>query len=268
MKSPSVSSDMRGPAAGRRARFCAVLALLILACGRPFAGPAENAGLVVAVYDGDTVKIRFANGAERKVRLIGIDSPEMDDPREDVGFMAFAAKRFAFTKLYRKKVLLSRSREVEDKYGRLLAYLSTSDGVLFNEQILRAGYAQVLRAFPHDPEMMKRFESAQKEAKREKRGLWRKGDPPEVPSAEVGRHLDEIVAVRTAVERFEIKKSFLVIQTSGGAVEALVPKSRRAKFPGIEEWAGRRIRILGLVEMYEGRLQIVLQWPSQIEIMP
>ncbi len=34
-----------------------------------------DSGLVVVVYDGDTVKVRFADGNERKVRLIGIDSP-------------------------------------------------------------------------------------------------------------------------------------------------------------------------------------------------
>ena len=126
----------------------------------------SDSGLVVVVYDGDTVKVRFADGGERKVRLIGIDSPEMDDPREEVRFMAFMAKRFAFLNLFRRNVHLAYDWELEDKYGRLLAYLTTDDGALFNELILKEGFAFAYRKFPFRKDLMERFKAAATEARR------------------------------------------------------------------------------------------------------
>ena len=58
--------------------------------------PARMRPTVVVVYDGDTVKVRFGDGGERKVRLIGIDSPELADEREDVRFMAYVGQEVRF----------------------------------------------------------------------------------------------------------------------------------------------------------------------------
>ena len=66
-----------------------------------------ESGLVTAVYDGDMIKVRFKNAKARKVRLIGIDTPEMEDSRAEAKFRAQMAKRFAFFYLYRKTVKLS-----------------------------------------------------------------------------------------------------------------------------------------------------------------
>ncbi|HDZ26029.1 MAG TPA: hypothetical protein ENH65_05905, partial [Candidatus Aminicenantes bacterium] len=60
-----------------------------------------ESGLVTAVYDGDTIKVRFKNEKERKIRLIGIDTPEIGDSREEAKFRAHIARRFAFFYLYR-----------------------------------------------------------------------------------------------------------------------------------------------------------------------
>ena len=161
---------------------CLALALSLIAAGvlsasgaRPLEASAPpDTATVVVVYDGDTVKVRFKDGTERRVRLIGIDSPELGDERESVRFMAYVAKRFAFLKLYRHDVRLSYDWQLEDKYGRLLAFLTAEDGTLFNELILREGFAFKLRAFPFRPELMKRFEAAEGEARRREKGLWRK----------------------------------------------------------------------------------------------
>ena len=164
--------------AGQGLRSSVALALFLAASGLLFALPTgraarsapPDAATVIVVYDGDTVKVKFKDGAERRVRLIGIDSPELGDERESVRFMAQVAKRFAFLKLYRREVGLSYDRQLEDKYGRLLAFLTTEDGTLFNELILREGFAFKLLAFPFKPELMKRFEAAESEARRGEKG--------------------------------------------------------------------------------------------------
>ncbi len=55
-------------------------------------------GIVIAVYDGDTIKVRFNKGSTEVVRLIGINSPELKDSREKVRFLALMAKRFSYRK--------------------------------------------------------------------------------------------------------------------------------------------------------------------------
>ena len=257
----------------RRGLTSAVLALALTAAAgsvapaasarRPTYRPPDRA-TVVAVYDGDTVKVRFADGGERRVRLIGIDSPEIGDAREDVRFMAYVAKRFAFLKLYRREVRLSYDFQLEDKYGRLLAFLSTDEGMLFNELILREGFAVRFRAFPFDAGLMKRFEAAEDEARRGERGLWRRGDPPSVSPAEAAAHLGELASVAMTCASIGKRRPFVVLQPPGGEMEVLVPERRLSDFPGLEAMAGKSIIVRGLIEEFGGRTQIMVDVPLQI----
>ncbi len=62
-------------------------------------------------------------------------------------------------------------QEREDQFGRLLAYVHLSDGTLFNETLLRQGYAQLYIVPPND-KYEARFTAAQQEARDANRGLW------------------------------------------------------------------------------------------------
>ena len=225
---------------------------------------ARDSAVVMAVLDGDTVKVRFDDGAERKVRLIGIDSPELADSRDSVRFMALMARRFAYLRLKGRRVGLAYEWPLEDKYGRLLAYLTPDDGALFNEEILKEGFARVLRAFPHDPEMMKRFERAEAAAKQAGNGLWAKDGPPGVSEAEIGRHLGRLVTVPLVVARTETRRGFVVLHPRAGDFEVLIPGSSLQSFGPVKDLDGRSVRVSGLVESYHGRIQILVYLPFQI----
>lgn len=54
---------------------------------------------------------------------------------------------------------------------RVLAYVYSSDGEMFNETLLERGYAQVA-TFPPNVRHVDRFEQAQREARRSERGIW------------------------------------------------------------------------------------------------
>lgn len=54
---------------------------------------------------------------------------------------------------------------------RALAYLYLPDGTMFNEVLLEKGYAQVA-TFPPNVEYLQEFGRAQKEARRNERGIW------------------------------------------------------------------------------------------------
>jgi len=144
------------------------LLLALAACGgSSLPSPADGTpARVDHVVDGDTVWLTGVG----KVRLIGIDTPEVQGRDECFGREASA---------YAKRVLAPGRRvryrlgvQERDRYGRALAYLYLEDGRLFNELLADRGYAQPLTIPPND-ELADRFHAAARRAREARRGLWR-----------------------------------------------------------------------------------------------
>ena len=100
---------------------------------------------VIRVVDGDTIVARLANGAVEKIRLLGVDTPEVVDPRKPVQCFGHDASAFTKSRLTGRRVSLELDAEQRDKYGRLLAYVIL-DGHRYNDELLERGYA-----LPGDP---------------------------------------------------------------------------------------------------------------------
>ncbi|HEX9370404.1 MAG TPA: thermonuclease family protein, partial [Roseiflexaceae bacterium] len=92
---------------------------------------------VVEVIDGDTVDVRL-NGAVVRIRLIGIDTPEVVDPRRPVECFGREASTRAHELLDGQTVALEAdpSQDDRDRYGRSLRYLWLPDGRLFNLEMI------------------------------------------------------------------------------------------------------------------------------------
>lgn len=124
---------------------------------------------VVEVVDGDTIRVDL-NGEETPVRLIGIDTPEKDGPYTDEECFGVRATQYTTRALGGRDVELEFDAERTDRFDRTLAYVWI-DGALFNERILRDGYA-VLATFPPNVRYVDRFTTAQRRARDEEAGLW------------------------------------------------------------------------------------------------
>ncbi|MBM3304569.1 MAG: hypothetical protein FJY79_01260 [Candidatus Aminicenantes bacterium] len=247
-------------------------ALLIPAAVRTLAfqsgpGPAAETlrGTVVYVYDGDTIRVRLNDGGgDRKVRLIGVDCPELDDDREAVRFLAFAARRFTHTRLIQQRVGLIPGPENEDAYGRLLAFVEMEDGTIFNETLVREGFAWAYLKFPFDESLRKRLKAAESEARRAGRGLWRKEPYPVIEPGEAGSRMGEIVTVRFRCARSSDRSRLRILAAEGGGFEAVIPAAVLKGLPGSLEFKGRTLEATGLVEEFRGRPQIMIGVPSQL----
>ncbi len=132
---------------------------------------------ITKVNDGDTVTV-LINGREERVRLIGIDAPEVD--QEPWGRRARRRLQDIIRKT-EKTVRLEFDMDERDRYGRLLAYLWTKNGRLINEEMVRAGYA-VIYTIPPNVKYVERLKDAQKTAKDKKKGIWGEGGLEERPS--------------------------------------------------------------------------------------
>jgi micrococcal nuclease len=127
----------------------------------------DNFVTVVSVSDGDTVSVILDKRRE-KVRLIGIDAPELGQKP-----WGAEAKKYLETLLGSSgwKVELQFDVEKRDKYGRILAYLKTTDGKLINLLMVRNGYA-MLFTIPPNVRYAAELRAAQREAREKRLGIW------------------------------------------------------------------------------------------------
>jgi len=223
-----------------------------------------EAGVVIAVYDGDTIKVRFKNGVEKKVRLIGIDAPEISDERERVQFLAYMAKRFAYFHLYQKEVHLSYDWQLEDEYGRLLAYVWT-ESELFNDFILRQGFASAFLKFPFRKDYQIRFKKSEAFARKNGRGLWIQGRFPRIGVQEARYCLGKLVSVEYKCISLETKRKFLFLNSAEKEFSALIPQQSLSLFPDWKNYLNRKLIVTGFLEEYKGQPQIMMFLPSQIQ---
>lgn len=98
-----------------------------------------------AIYDGDTFTVNIADwppiiGERVKVRIAGIDCPEMRDDRPEVKALARQAKQFTVARLRAAQTVELRDMR-RDKYFRILADVYC-DGESLAEAILEAGHAK------------------------------------------------------------------------------------------------------------------------------
>jgi len=222
-------------------------------------------GIVTAVYDGDTIKVRFNNGNTEVVRLIGINSPELKDFREKVRFMALMAKRFSYYILYGQKVKLSYDWEKRDKYGRLLAYVFY-DSKLFNEVILSQGFAYVFLKYPFREDYRQRFDTAYRKARKVEAGLWKKQPYPVIVPAQCKNHLGDLMSVRFFCADIQEKGKLIFLSALEQDFSAIIYIRDKHRFADIRNLKGREITVTGFVEEYRGSLQMVLFLPIQVEI--
>ena len=153
-----------------------VLSILVLSVGgsaaaEPAVVRSDGREIGVAdVVDGDT--IRVDGGA--LVRLIGIDTPEVSGPYRDEECFGREASRRTTALIPRgTKVRLVFDVEHRDRYDRLLAYVyRVSDGLFVNASLVRDGYAGTLTV-PPNVRYAERFRRLQREARDDRRGLWK-----------------------------------------------------------------------------------------------
>jgi micrococcal nuclease len=128
-------------------------------------GPAETGFCTVdRIIDGDTVTC--VEGAER-IRLLLIDAPELS--QGPYGRLA----RDAMLEILPpgEKARVETDVQARDRYGRLLAYLYTSAGVMANEEIVRKGFA-VVSVYPPNVRHVERLRAAAEQSREARRGLW------------------------------------------------------------------------------------------------
>ena len=136
-------------------------------------GPTQSA-TVIRVTDGDTIVVAI-DGAQTRVRYIGMDTLEPDDPDPVGRAMAGAATAANRALVDGRTVILERDISETDRFGRLLrnVWVEQDDGslVMVGLELVRRGFAQ-LDTFPPDVKYVDRIVEAQAVARTAEVGMW------------------------------------------------------------------------------------------------
>ncbi len=142
----------------------------------------NNRFIVNQVNDGDTIYLdlydSIACRSKTRVRLIGVDTPELASDRSPAMPYAEKARDYVTQLCLNREVIikLEPNRSCHrDKYKRLLAYIYLTEDSMLNEKLIREGYGWA--DIRHEHLYDKRFEKLYKIARKNKIGLWDLADP-------------------------------------------------------------------------------------------
>lgn len=153
----------------------------------------RQAATLVRVVDGDTIQVEL-NGRRQTVRLIGINTPEVVDPRrspECFGREASnEAKRFLTEVGPQLWLEADPSQANQDRYNRLLRYVFVREGQTdLGLHLIQQGYANEY-TYDQAYRYQAAYRQAEVEAQTAGRGLWADGvcaaSPPSRPQTQEG----------------------------------------------------------------------------------
>lgn len=153
----------------RMRSWVAAVQIVLLTATLSFAAPPRTLRATVErVADGDTVVATSENGTRLRIRLLGIDAPEV--PRGKTLGQPYGME----ARSYLARLLINRSVQVElfgpDVYKRNLAILWV-EGINVNVAMVRAGLAEVYRSVRCEV-YCRELTDAEARAQREHAGMW------------------------------------------------------------------------------------------------
>ncbi len=129
------------------------------------------------VVDGDTIHVLFGTSTKYIIRILGINTPEVVDPRRPVecfGKEASAHLKELLPRGTYVHLIADKSQTNFDKYGRLLRYVELGTSTDVGLSMIQDGFAyQYLFKNPYA--RYQQYVAAEKVAQKNRRGLWGAG---------------------------------------------------------------------------------------------
>ncbi|MEX2007341.1 MAG: thermonuclease family protein [Candidatus Levyibacteriota bacterium] len=126
---------------------------------------------VITVIDGDTIEVDLGEGNIKRVRYIGIDTPESVDPRQPIQCFGKEATAKNEELVANGVVGLEKDVSDTDRYGRLLRYVYMGD-LFLNQALVTEGYAKA-SSYPPDVKYQDKLRQSEQQARASNKGLWR-----------------------------------------------------------------------------------------------
>jgi endonuclease YncB( thermonuclease family) len=215
--------------------------------------------VVTRVVDGDTLRLKTG----QKVRLIGIDTPELGrDGRPDRPFAQEAREALRrLIELSGWRILLQPGIEPRDRYRRILGHVYSPDGDNLTAALLRQGLGYQVVMAPN-LNHLQCYQAAELEARKAAAGLWRNKleDAANLDSRGSGFHL-----LRGRIERVGRSRSAVWLNLAGGvAVKVPWHVWREMTQQEPERFDERLLEVRGWFYRYKGKLRVELSHPAAL----
>lgn len=122
-------------------------------------------GTVIRIADGDTITLLDEHQHAVKIRLYGIDCPELHQA------FGKTARQFTVDRCFRQTIKVDIKQT--DRYGRKVGVVTLANGKNLNKELLKAGLAWNYLSFDHSSE----FAALEKKARQKRKGLWSLNKP-------------------------------------------------------------------------------------------
>ena len=217
---------------------------------------------VVKVYDGDTVKL--ANG--QKIRLIGINAPEMNYGKGRPEPYAELAKQLLIKKALNQKIGLKFGAERKDRYKRNLAHIFLKDGTNLQYSLLEKGYASNI-AIPPNLWQQKCYKVAEQIAKKSKKGIWQSNYFKPIKTTALNKNKTGYRHITGKIKSVEHTNGRIIISFIN-KLALQVHKSNKTYFNefNFESLINKNVTVNGWVKMKNRKFTMNLKHPSAIEI--
>lgn len=222
------------------------------------------------VYDGDTVLLTD----KRKIRIIGIDTPEVKHHRQSG--QAFGAKaREALRELLKKhkyRVLLKFGSEKKDRYQRLLAHVYLPDKTNISTWLLEKGFAKTL-SIPPNIKLADCYKQAERVAQRQSLKIWRLKQNQLKSINSLSSRFKGYVRLQGKVHEVKDYRKTKVIELDRGSGSPIVIKIKKKhlnyfKHISFNKLIDRKIKVTGMIKKRRKKRILYLSHPSQLEIIP
>lgn len=229
--------------------------------------PPENV-VVKWVYDGDTLLLTD----KRKIRLIGIDTPEVKHHQQKE--QAFGARaREALRELLARdhyRVQLRYGKERYDRYSRTLAHVFLRDGTNLSSWLLEKGYARTL-AYPPNISLASCYRQTEHYAQAQKLRLWRIAANQPRDAASLPLNTKGYVRLSGRVKRiYRHKKSTTIelVSHNKHPIQLRIKKGNLGYFRSIvpDKLWNKEIIVSGILKNKRNKRVLYLNHPSQLEI--
>lgn len=148
---------------------------------------------ILNCHDGDTCSAKTKEGLSLKLRLLGVDAPELASPKRRRGRQAEGPKHpISKGQVFGSEAAAELNKQVAgktlpveihgtDAFGRHLAMVWTNKKIpSVNEGLIRNGYAFAYRG-PKNKDLRDWAAKAEVEAQKNKKGLWALKQRPQAP---------------------------------------------------------------------------------------
>jgi endonuclease YncB( thermonuclease family) len=215
---------------------------------------------VSRVYDGDTIELSDGN----KIRLLGINTPEVQHFNKQADAGGDEAKRWLTEKLKNRTVRLVTDVEKTDKYGRTLAHVFTDSKEHINLELVATGLAEA-SIYPPNLLFVDELVKAQNQAEKNHLGIWQRPEyaPIAVDLLTDQGHTGWTRIVGKVDNIKQTKKSIYLNFTD--QFSARIDRDWESLFPDLNSLTGKTVEVRGWLNKNRGKFSMLLRHPSAIK---